>query len=188
MPTHALWCPVVLLVAAFTPQLVVFVFGPGSTLADASKLAEACQQLSALHATKGSEGRAGSQQPKQRSQPCDTRGGSADSSRSSSSSSSQGNTGAQPQLSPVHGAAALTPRQAFFADTEAVALQAAAGRVSAELLCPYPPGVPVVFPGERFTPDTIRLLQQTLAGGGVVTGAQDGSLRTVLVVVPSGAD
>jgi arginine/lysine/ornithine decarboxylase len=41
----------------------------------------------------------------------------------------------------------LTPRDAFFASAEAVAAAEAVGRVSAELLCPYPPGVPVAYPG-----------------------------------------
>jgi arginine/lysine/ornithine decarboxylase len=80
------------------------------------------------------------------------------------------------------GTAVLTPRQAFFADTEVVPLHAAVGRVSAELLCPYPPGVPVVFPGEEFSTSSIQLLQDTLAGGGVVTGGQDSTLQTVRVV------
>jgi arginine/lysine/ornithine decarboxylase len=82
----------------------------------------------------------------------------------------------------VFPAAALSPRQAFFADADTVPLAAAAGRVSAELLCPYPPGVPVIFPGERFTPASIQVLQDTLAGGGVVTGSHDHTLGTVLVV------
>jgi arginine/lysine/ornithine decarboxylase len=87
------------------------------------------------------------------------------------------------EVAPV---AALTPRQAFFADREAVALQDAVGRVSAELLCPYPPGLPVVFPGECFTAANVQQLQEMLAGGGVVTGGQDSMLRTVLVVTESG--
>jgi arginine/lysine/ornithine decarboxylase len=55
--------------------------------------------------------------------------------------------------------------------------------MSAELLCPYPPGVPVVFPGEEFSTSSIRVLQDTVAGGGVVTGGQDSTLQTVRVVV-----
>lgn len=82
--------------------------------------------------------------------------------------------------------AALSPREAFFADTECVEVADAAGRISAELLCPYPPGVPVVFPGEVVTEDVIQLLQSTLDQGGVVTGAQDSSLQNVLVVAESG--
>lgn len=101
--------------------------------------------------------------------------------------------GVQQQLQPpqqqVHqqpwlaGQPALLPRDAFFARSEGVPLHAAPGRVSAELLCPYPPGVPLVFPGERFTPDVIATLQQTLAAGGVVTGGSDGTLATVQCVV-----
>lgn len=103
-----------------------------------------------------------------------------------SSSSAEGLQRQEPQeqLQPLSsGVAALTPRQAFFADTEAVPLHAAAGRVSAELLCPYPPGVPVVFPGEAFSTSSIQALQDTLAGGGVVTGGHDSTLQTVWVVV-----
>jgi arginine/lysine/ornithine decarboxylase len=59
----------------------------------------------------------------------------------------------------------------------------AAGRVSAELLCPYPPGVPLALPGERLTTAVIRQLKLTLAQGGVVTGASDSRLNTVTVVV-----
>ena len=61
----------------------------------------------------------------------------------------------------------------------------AAGRTSAELLCPYPPGVPVLFPGEVITAGVIQQLQDTLAQGGVVTGAQDSSLKTLMVVAAS---
>eukprot|EP00878_Enallax_costatus_P031950 GHUV01035025.1.p1 GENE.GHUV01035025.1~~GHUV01035025.1.p1 ORF type:complete len:129 (+),score=45.55 GHUV01035025.1:557-943(+) len=81
--------------------------------------------------------------------------------------------------------AALSPRDAFYADSECIELADAAGRVSAELLCPYPPGVPVLFPGEVITAGVIEQLQDTLAQGGAVTGAHDSSLKTVLVVAGS---
>ena len=58
----------------------------------------------------------------------------------------------------------------------------AANRVSAELLCPYPPGVPLAIPGEILTQQVIHSLLATLAGGGSVTGASDPSLATFLVV------
>lgn len=59
----------------------------------------------------------------------------------------------------------------------------AVGRASAELLCPYPPGVPVLFPGERITPAALAALQATLAAGGTVTGASDSSLMRFEVLV-----
>ncbi len=58
----------------------------------------------------------------------------------------------------------------------------AIGRVSAELLCPYPPGVPAVYPGEVIKSEALARLDATLAGGGKVTGASDASLSTLLVI------
>jgi len=80
---------------------------------------------------------------------------------------------------------ALPPRAAFFAASEAVPAQAAVGRVCAELLCPYPPGVPVLCPGEVVTAAALAALQRALAQGGVVTGAADATLATMRVVAAS---
>ena len=52
----------------------------------------------------------------------------------------------------------VSPREAFFADNETVPASAAAGRVSAELIAPYPPGVPVLAPGELITAAAIESL------------------------------
>ena len=45
--------------------------------------------------------------------------------------------------------AVMSPRQALFASRETVPLEQAAGRISACQIAPYPPGVPVIAPGER---------------------------------------
>ena len=45
--------------------------------------------------------------------------------------------------------AVLTPRQALFAPRETVPLEQSAGRIAAGQIAPYPPGVPVIAPGER---------------------------------------
>ena len=63
-----------------------------------------------------------------------------------------------------------------------VPIQEACGCVSAELLCPYPPGVPVVFPGEYIGQDTIALLQAVQKMGGVVMGAGDERLQTIEIL------
>lgn len=76
----------------------------------------------------------------------------------------------------------LSPRQALQTGSEAVPAGAAAGRVGAELLCPYPPGVPAIYPGERVTPAALARLRAVLAGGGRVTGAADPSLDTLRVI------
>ncbi len=81
-------------------------------------------------------------------------------------------------------AAPLTPRDAFFATSETVAIAQAAGRISAELICPYPPGIPVLMPGEIITEDAIAYLQKILAIGGTISGCADPSLETLRAVVP----
>lgn len=76
----------------------------------------------------------------------------------------------------------LTPRQAFFAPSQPVPIQQAIDRISTELVCPYPPGIPVLFPGERITLEAIDYLQQVLAAGGMVTGCTDPTLQRLTVV------
>ena len=54
----------------------------------------------------------------------------------------------------------LTPRQALFAPTQEVAWEEAEGRVCAQQIAPYPPGVPVVAPGERICKKSIAYLDE----------------------------
>ena len=82
--------------------------------------------------------------------------------------------------------APLTPRQAFFAPGETVPWQQGLHRLSAELICPYPPGIPLVLPGEPITAMAWEQLQRVQAAGGVITGCADPSLMTVRVVRDSG--
>ncbi|MFE7116596.1 hypothetical protein ACFU99_14405 [Streptomyces sp. NPDC057654] len=72
-------------------------------------------------------------------------------------------------------------RYAFFGPTEAVPLAADAGRVAAEILTPYPPGIPAVLPGERLTDPVLWYLGTGVAGGMNLPDAMDPTLRTVRV-------
>jgi arginine/lysine/ornithine decarboxylase len=65
---------------------------------------------------------------------------------------------------------ALSPSRAWFGPRETVALDRAARRVAAEALSPYPPGIPVVWPGEEITPGMVEMLRGVLASGGGVHG------------------
>lgn len=85
-------------------------------------------------------------------------------------------------LSASWGRAQVPPREAFFAPKIRVPLEDAVGRTSAELLCPYPPGIPVVTPGEEITAAALALLKAVLSAGGSVSGASDPDLRKVLVL------
>ena len=76
---------------------------------------------------------------------------------------------------------AMPPRQAFFARRDTVTLEQAVGRVSAELIAPYPPGIPVLAPGEQITDDTVAALRQAKTAGIRIAYATDPTLATITV-------
>ncbi|WP_320671357.1 aminotransferase class I/II-fold pyridoxal phosphate-dependent enzyme [Patulibacter defluvii] len=77
---------------------------------------------------------------------------------------------------------ALRPRDAFFAAATTVPARRAVGRISAELVTPYPPGIPVLAPGEVVTRPIVDYLQEIVGAGGFVEGAVDQSLARLRVV------
>jgi arginine decarboxylase len=77
---------------------------------------------------------------------------------------------------------AMLPRDAFFARAEQVPIDQAAGRIAAELLSPYPPGVPVAAPGEVLTQGALDYLSSGLSAGMLIPDAADASLQTLRVV------
>src|SRR5690606_16390285 len=76
-------------------------------------------------------------------------------------------------IPPRWGPLELTPRDAFLGPQEAVELDEAEGRIAAESLAAYPPGIPNVLPGERLTAETLEFIRRTLAEGGFVRGPVD---------------
>jgi len=82
----------------------------------------------------------------------------------------------------VKSEAVMTPRDAFFAAHESVSAADAVGRISAELVAPYPPGVPVLAPGERIEAGAIEELNRALSEGTLVKYAADSTLETFQVV------
>jgi lysine decarboxylase len=81
-----------------------------------------------------------------------------------------------------HGTAELTPRQAYLAPAETVPVNQAAGRLSADTITPYPPGIPFVAPGERLTAEIIDYLRTGMSEGMYISGLSDSTLETVRVV------
>jgi len=75
----------------------------------------------------------------------------------------------------------LSPRDALFASTHRVHHSEAVGEVCAELLCPYPPGVPLLFPGEVITRNALEALLSA-AVSGTVAGASDPTLEYITVI------
>ncbi|MGW6418991.1 aminotransferase class I/II-fold pyridoxal phosphate-dependent enzyme [Streptomyces sp. NPDC055055] len=74
------------------------------------------------------------------------------------------------------------PRDAFFGRTEQVPREKADGRIAAEMLTPYPPGIPAVVPGERLNGEVLRYLRTGVKAGMVVPDAVDTDVTSVRVV------
>lgn len=74
-----------------------------------------------------------------------------------------------------------SPRDAFFGRVEKVPVEEAAGRISAEQITPYPPGIPAVVPGERLNQAVLDYLRTGLEAGMNLPDPADPQLRTVRV-------
>ncbi|OMI24545.1 arginine decarboxylase [Bacillus haynesii] len=79
-------------------------------------------------------------------------------------------------------ALAMTPRDAFYANTEIIPFKKAAGRIIAEFVMVYPPGIPIFIPGEIITEDNINYIEKNLEAGLPVQGPEDDTLHMIRVI------
>ena len=78
---------------------------------------------------------------------------------------------------------AMAPRDAFYAQTETVPLREAVGRTIADMIMVYPPGIPILLPGEIVTADNVEYIEANLDAGLPVQGPDDPTIKNVRVVV-----
>ncbi len=76
----------------------------------------------------------------------------------------------------------VTPREAFLSEHVEIPFKASAGRICAEVLTPYPPGIPILCPGERITDEIIDYLRLELRAGVHMQGPVDTKLHTIRVL------
>jgi arginine decarboxylase len=76
----------------------------------------------------------------------------------------------------------ISPRVAYFSQTELVSREQVSDRIIAELICPYPPGIPLLMPGEIISKEALDYLDWVLASGGTITGCSDPTLNSFKVV------
>lgn len=77
----------------------------------------------------------------------------------------------------------MTPRQAYFSDTGTIRWQEAVGRTAGQVIAPYPPGIPIICPGERISREVWDYVECFRADGRHIHGAgQDGRLDWVKVI------
>jgi len=77
---------------------------------------------------------------------------------------------------------AMPMHAAIDAPRETVALEQALGRIAAEMVIPYPPGIPLLVPGERIDADLLELLLELRKGQTRFHGVQDARLQTIRVI------
>ncbi len=80
-----------------------------------------------------------------------------------------------PQLS-------LIPRDAFYADTEVIPFKQSAGRIIAEFIYVYPPGIPILLPGEVISQENIDYIRDHVDIGLPVKGPEDRNIEFVKVI------
>jgi len=87
-----------------------------------------------------------------------------------------------PPVSELVGDYVMSPPDTFLGPTRRVALADAPGEIAAEPVSPYPPGVPLLVPGQRVHEGHVEFLQKGLEAGMFVKGASDPSLDQLRVV------
>jgi arginine decarboxylase len=76
----------------------------------------------------------------------------------------------------------VAPREAFLGDADVLPVDDAVGRVSAESIAGYPPGIPALLPGERITTELVTYLRELKDSGARLHGASDPDFRTICVL------
>ena len=77
---------------------------------------------------------------------------------------------------------AFSPREAFYAETEIVPLKDSAGRISAEFVMVYPPGIPILIPGEIIDEENLNYIWKNIEVGLPVQGPEDYTLQSIRVI------
>lgn len=91
----------------------------------------------------------------------------------------------QEYLNPI---VAETPRTAFYSPKKSLPLEEAAGHVCTEFVMCYPPGIPILAPGELITPEIIEYIRYAKEKGCSMTGTEDLELNRLNVITPKGKD
>lgn len=76
----------------------------------------------------------------------------------------------------------ISPREAFFRKNDSILLEESIGYISAEIICPYPPGIPILMPGEIISLEALEYLKEVTRLGAIISGCSDSTLKTIKVV------
>lgn len=82
----------------------------------------------------------------------------------------------------IHPIVACSPQEAFYSESEIVTLKDSKGRISSELIMCYPPGIPIIAPGEQMTQDAVDYILYAKEKGCSLTGTQDEDVNRIFVL------
>ena len=78
---------------------------------------------------------------------------------------------------------ALSPQEAFYAEKRSIPLKSSAGLVCSEFVMCYPPGIPILAPGERITPEILDYIEYAKSKGCSLTGLEDPNIQNINVLI-----
>jgi arginine/lysine/ornithine decarboxylase len=76
-----------------------------------------------------------------------------------------------------------SPQEAFYSQKKSIPINESSGFVCSEFVMCYPPGIPILAPGERITKDIIDYIQYAKAKGCSMTGSEDPDINNINVLV-----
>lgn len=76
----------------------------------------------------------------------------------------------------------LAPQQAFYSEKQLVSLENSIGRICSEFVMCYPPGIPILAPGEQITKEIIEYIQYNKQKGSFLTGTEDMQVNNLNVI------
>lgn len=85
-----------------------------------------------------------------------------------------------PMDNPVN---ALSPREAFYREKESVKFEDAIGRISGESLMAYPPGIPIITPGELITAEIVEYVSYLRTQDTLLTDLEDDNIEYIKVII-----
>ena len=76
----------------------------------------------------------------------------------------------------------VTPREAFYANKKAIALKDSIGEISGESIMAYPPGIPIVAPGEKITKEILSHIEFFKSQDCILTGLEDPRIESIYIL------
>lgn len=76
----------------------------------------------------------------------------------------------------------INPQNAFYSDKRSVKIEESVGMISGEFVMAYPPGIPILAPGEEITSEIVEYIKYAKDKGCVMQGTKDTSLRTIFII------